>query len=426
MWGFFLPVMLYRFVKILMRAALGLFYKEILRHRLEHIPANGPALLIANHPSSLMDAALLGISLKRPIHFFARGDIFSNSLVAKILLALHMYPVHHHNGGRETLGLNDAAFDKAIDLLLKGELVLFFPEGTSHTEYRLWKFRKGAFRIALRTVQQKPTIELPIVPIGLNYSHPTKIFSTVWMQTGTPIITNTYLPLYNSQPSAALKQLTEKGFLAVQQLVTDADLASAKSLHQLLDTWRNSLHFMPGKYPDPIVHELEISKAFGANTPEQMANINAYQEALENAKTCDAAVTAANATKLSTTPLVIGFPAACIGWALNGIPILLARYIADRKVKRIDFYSWVLVTSAALLFVAWFTAFAILSFILLPAWKATALLFIAVSTGQYSWNYFAYYREWKTQQQGLQLPASNLTALTLAQKKVLDIIVSPA
>lgn len=426
MWGFFLPVMLYRFVKILMRAALGLFYKEIRRQHLDHIPATGPALLIANHPSSLMDAALLGISLKRPIHFFARGDIFTNSVVTKILHALHMYPVHHHDGGRQTLTLNDAAFEKAIDLLTHGQLVLFFPEGTSHTEYRLWSFRKGAFRIALRTVQQNPALELPIVPIGLNYSHPTKIFSMVWMHAGPPVITNRFLTCYNSQPSVATKQLTEQGFLALQHLVTDAGHGSAESLHQVLDTWRNSQWLITGKNNDPIKEELEISNAFSTYTADQMANINAYQDALKNAMTCDAAVTAANAPKLSVTPLAIGFPAACIGWALNGMPILLARFIADRKVKRIDFYSWIMVTCAAFLFVTWFTVLAILGFILLPPWKAIAILFIVVSTGQYSWNYFAYYKEWKTQQQGLNLPASVRASLTLAQKKVLDAIISPA
>lgn len=408
-----------------MRAALGLFYKEIHRQRLDHIPATGPALLIANHPSSLMDAALLGISLKRPIHFFARGDIFTNSLVTRILNALHMYPVHNHDGGRQTLGLNDVAFEKAIDLLTHGQLVLFFPEGTSHTEYRLWNFRKGAFRIALRTVQQNPALELPIVPIGLNYSHPTKIFSTVWIHAGPPLNTNTFLTLYNSQPSAALKQLTEQGLLALQQLVTDAGHSSAESLYQVLDTWRNSQRSIPGKNKDLIKDELEISKAFCTYTAEQMANINAYQDALKNAMTCDAAVTAAHAPKLSVTPLVIGFPAACIGWTLNGIPILLSRYIADRKVKRIDFYSWILVTCAALLYVAWFTTIAILGFILLPAWKAIAVLFIAVSTGQYCRNYFAYYREWKTQLQGLMLPASVLAALTIRQKKIPEPIISP-
>lgn len=408
-----------------MRAALGLFYKEIHRQRLDHIPATGPALLIANHPSSLMDAALLGISLKRPIHFFARGDIFTNSLVTRILNALHMYPVHNHDGGRQSLTLNDAAFEKAIDLLTHGQLVLFFPEGTSHTEYRLWNFRKGAFRIALRTVQQNPALELPIVPIGLNYSHPTKIFSTVWIHAGPPLNTNTFLTLYNSQPSAALKQLTEQGLLALQQLVTDAGHSSAESLYQVLDTWRNSQRSIPGKNKDLIKDELEISKAFCTYTAEQMANINAYQDALKNAMTCDAAVTAANAPKLSVTPLVIGFPAACIGWTLNGIPILLSRYIADRKVKRIDFYSWILVTCAALLYVAWFTTIAILGFILLPAWKAIAVLFIAVSTGQYCRNYFAYYREWKTQLQGLMLPASVLAALTIRQKKIPEPIISP-
>ena len=70
--------MLYGFVKIMMRVAVNLFYKRIYSTGLENIPQKDAAIIIANHASSLMDAAIIGILSKRPIYFFARGDIFIN------------------------------------------------------------------------------------------------------------------------------------------------------------------------------------------------------------------------------------------------------------------------------------------------------------------------------------------------------------
>ncbi|ULQ52322.1 1-acyl-sn-glycerol-3-phosphate acyltransferase [Flavihumibacter fluvii] len=414
--------MLYRFVKIMMRAALGLFYKDILQHNLDHIPSNGAALLVANHPSSLMDAALLGILLKRPVHFFARGDIFINPIVTKILHALHMHPVHNHEAGRHTIGANDDTFEKAITLLLNGELVLFFPEGTSHIDYRLWAFRKGAFRIALQTIKRNPALQLPIVPIGINYSHPTHIFSTVWVHAGPPIITNTILQAYPGQPAMALNQITQRAFSAVQQLVVDAGKESTALLFQALDTWRNASAALNSQSKESINKELTISRAFANWPPTDRENLAMYHKLLGETGTSDAEIVAASAPKLSASPLIIGLPAAIIGWILNSLPLLLARKIADNKVKRFDFYTWILVTSAALLYISWFTLMGILAFSLLPSWKAIALMFIAFSTGQYSWNYFAYYKAWKKQLDGKKLPLSRLTELTEKRNRILATI----
>ena len=48
-----------------MTAGLRFFYRHIHVTGFENIPSKGPVIIIANHNSSLMDAALLGILLKR-------------------------------------------------------------------------------------------------------------------------------------------------------------------------------------------------------------------------------------------------------------------------------------------------------------------------------------------------------------------------
>jgi 1-acyl-sn-glycerol-3-phosphate acyltransferase len=411
--------MLYRFVKILMRAAIGLFYKDIQQHHLECIPSSGAALLIANHPSSLMDAAILGVLLKRPIHYFARGDVFISPIVTRLLNALHMYPVHHHDAGRATLRKNDKAFEIASDLLSNGQLVLFFPEGTSHTEYRLWNFKKGAFRIAMQLVQGNKDLILPIIPIGINYSHPSNIFSRVWVQAGAPIIANDYLRTYNTEPAVALKQICQKSFQAIKELVIDCGMGDAGALYQLMDTWRNSQNNSADTNGDTISREIIISTTFPILPAAVLEDLNDYRESLTNAKLQDVSIAAQGAAKSSVTPLIIGFPAALIGWVLNAFPLLLARIIADRKVLRIDFYSWILVASTAFLYLLWVGMISIAAFVVLPGWKAVAFLFIMVSTGQYCWNYFNYYHSWKISRDLKKIPPAHLSDLSEKRNKIL-------
>jgi 1-acyl-sn-glycerol-3-phosphate acyltransferase len=414
--------MLYYFVKIMMLGAMGMFFEKITARNLDNIPQKGAALLIANHPSSLMDAALLGILIKRPIHFFARGDIFIHPLVARVLNALHMHPVHHHQGGRQTLGANKESFKKAIELLSAGELVLFFPEGSSHIEYSLHPFRKGAFRIAFQTISLNPGLILPIIPIGINYSHPTNLFSRVWVHAGPALITNDLLDTYQLHPTIALKQLTQRCYHAVQNLAIDSRHLSPRFLFLALDTWRQSNQAVSISSTHQIEAETAISNAYPIWWQQAEEPLKHYEDLLLQAGCTPATIGASALPKTSVMPLIIGFPAAIIGWLLNALPLILARHIADQKVKRIDFYSWILVSSSAILWLCWFIFMAILSFSFLPSWEAIAILFISISTGQYCWNYFAYYQKWKARKAAKKLPTTELANLQLACEKVLAAI----
>src|SRR5690606_18666863 len=107
--------------------------------------------------SSLMDAAIIGLLLKRPVHFFTRGDVFINKGVNYIFSRLRMIPVYTHEGegrGRSTVGFNEASYKKAEKILTKGGLLLFFPEGNSRPGHQLALLRKGVFRMAFRAAEE--------------------------------------------------------------------------------------------------------------------------------------------------------------------------------------------------------------------------------------------------------------------------------
>lgn len=64
-------------IKGLLRLAFRVYYRSIQVQGMEHFPREGPVLLVANHPSSLLDPAVLVYLLSRPVHFGAKHTLFT-------------------------------------------------------------------------------------------------------------------------------------------------------------------------------------------------------------------------------------------------------------------------------------------------------------------------------------------------------------
>jgi 1-acyl-sn-glycerol-3-phosphate acyltransferase len=111
----------------------------------EKIPASGPAVIAANHPSYL-DPVLLGLQVRRPIHFMAWDALFRVPVMGSLMRLFHAFPVDIRKGkGRE-------AYEKAKALLRSGEVVGIFPEGKrSRTGWLEPALREGAARLAWET-----------------------------------------------------------------------------------------------------------------------------------------------------------------------------------------------------------------------------------------------------------------------------------
>src|SRR5690606_23405994 len=67
----FIPALGRWFVRGLVR----FYYPRIEIEGAERLPAEGPVLVIANHPNSLIDPVLLGVVSRRPVRLLAKAPL---------------------------------------------------------------------------------------------------------------------------------------------------------------------------------------------------------------------------------------------------------------------------------------------------------------------------------------------------------------
>lgn len=163
--------MVYKIAKVLVRLGLFIFFKKIFFQDRAVLNQKGPLLLACNHPNSFLDALILGTYFDQPIHFLARGDAFKNPFAKKLLTALKVIPIYRLREGKEYLALNDATFERCIEILLEGGIVLIFSEGLCINQWKLRLLKKGTARIALNAWKKTSiSAHFHILPVSLNYS----------------------------------------------------------------------------------------------------------------------------------------------------------------------------------------------------------------------------------------------------------------
>ena len=59
----------YYLIRLLIKFSIELFFDEVEVHREEYITKEGPLIIAANHPSSIMDALVVGVKTPRKIHY---------------------------------------------------------------------------------------------------------------------------------------------------------------------------------------------------------------------------------------------------------------------------------------------------------------------------------------------------------------------
>lgn len=111
----------------------------------EKLPASGPAVVSANHPSYL-DPILLSLQVERPILFMAWDRLFRLPLLGALLRLFGAFPVDTRPGRGQD------AYERARQLVRDGNLVGIFPEGKrSRAGWLEPELRRGAARLALET-----------------------------------------------------------------------------------------------------------------------------------------------------------------------------------------------------------------------------------------------------------------------------------
>ncbi|MFE5619334.1 lysophospholipid acyltransferase family protein [Streptomyces sp. NPDC056463] len=150
------------FYYVLKYVLLGPILRLLFRPRtegLEHIPAEGAAIVAGNH-LSFSDHFLMPAVLKRRITFLAKQEYFTGPglkgrLTAAFFRSAGQIPVDR--SGKEA---GQAAIREGLGVLSKGELLGIYPEGTRSHDGRLYKGKVGVAIMAI-------TAGVPVIPCAM-------------------------------------------------------------------------------------------------------------------------------------------------------------------------------------------------------------------------------------------------------------------
>lgn len=210
--------MLYRFMQALLRLVLKVYFRKIYFAGAALLPKNKPLILACNHPNSFLDAVLLAVLIKEPLHFLARSDVFNTPFKSWLLHQFNLIPIYRLQEGAENLHRNEETFAQCYKILQNGGRILIFSEGICIQEKRLRPLRKGTARLAFGAeTAHNFTLGLQVVPVGINYTFPAKFRQEAQISLSQPIALREFKNLYQTAPARAVLGLNQKISVGLQE-----------------------------------------------------------------------------------------------------------------------------------------------------------------------------------------------------------------
>jgi 1-acyl-sn-glycerol-3-phosphate acyltransferase len=125
----------------------------------ENVPADGPVILAANH-QSFADEFFIPLGARRQVFYFAKAEYFTAPGLRGRAMAAFFHGMGQVPVARTDTRSAAAVIEIGVEVLEQGRALGIFPEGTRSPDGRLYKFRTGVARLALRS-------GAPVVPVGL-------------------------------------------------------------------------------------------------------------------------------------------------------------------------------------------------------------------------------------------------------------------
>ncbi|MCZ7647730.1 MAG: 1-acyl-sn-glycerol-3-phosphate acyltransferase [Planctomycetota bacterium] len=206
------------------RRLARLYYPRIEIGDAARIPRDGPVLFAANHPNSMLDPVVVGVTAGRPVRYLAKAPLFDVPVLGALLRALGMIPAYRAQDAADVTK-NAGSLDAGADLLAQGEALGIFPEGLTHDAPQVAMVRSGAARIAMRALE-KGARNLKIVPLGINYQDKERFRSAVWVRVGEPIDAAEWLLRHENDGRKAMRALTRELERQLKNLTVHLDHAA--------------------------------------------------------------------------------------------------------------------------------------------------------------------------------------------------------
>jgi len=317
------------------------------------LDVEGPVIIIANHPNTLMDAWIIGHVCKQPIHYMAKSTFFSSPMKKRLLTSLNMIPINRRTDGNVEGISNTDSFEACYKILEEGKTLVIFPEGNSFPERKLRELKSGTARIALEAERRNGgKLNLKIIPVGIYYSQAEKFRSSVMVTVGQSIGVTELVPEFQTNSSLAAKKLTEKFRIHLERVLVTAENADQEAmietLFQLLRKKEEALNVEKGaEFMQTIkrnIEEIQLIAPYKiAEIQQLIKTVKWQQEKL--------AIQADFVSRrfrsrlyimqicLSILFLLFGLPFFLFGFIHNAIPFKLTDFLVPKITKYIEYFA---------------------------------------------------------------------------------------
>ncbi len=379
------------------------FYRKVIVIGRENINPEDHLIYAPNHQNALMDALAVLFAQDRPLVFLARADIFKKNFIASILYFLKILPVYRIRDGYDNLKSNDWIFDKTIDVLKNKVGLVILPEGNHEGMRRLRQLKKGICRIAFQADEATNfTMNIKIIPVGLEYSNYSRIRQVLTVVFGKPIEVSQFYESYGKNPQRAMNELREKLSEEMQQIMVHIESAND---YEAIDELRSIIN---GKFSDDkttpklfrdrmLINSLNRLKSTSSDLYNKICSLSLKVKNGAKALKCDYRLLE---KKRHTLPGMIGgiftllltFPLFVYGFVFNYLFISIPNF-SLKNIRDVQFHSSVRYGISLFMALVIMPVYLILSFVFFhPWWMAVAVFFSIPFAGLFSWSYHLLFR----------------------------------
>ena len=376
-------------IRWLARAISWIFYRV---DREGAVPADGPVLILPNHPNAMLDPAVIWATAGRDVRFLAKSPLFDGAL-GPILRLSRAIPVYRRLDQGVDTSRNTETFAAVDAALADGSAVCLFPEGVSHSTGRLAALRTGAARMALTA--ERRGIAVTLVAVGLNFDRKTSFRSRVIVLYGRPFSIGTFAADQDDQ--AAVRLATEQIAAEMRHLLVEADPLSDAAMVARVERLYSAARRRPQSAHERIARRQAIARGMEqlrirdqARFEEIAHRVRRYDQRLQRFglrdRHLDLDVSRRTAVwfalREAVTALVLG-PIALAGLVLFWAPYHLTAILARLATRERDVAATAKVFVGAGVYVAWLLGIAAVAWLAVGARAglvaAAALPLIAVA-----------------------------------------------
>ena len=216
--------LIYAWLRFTTWVGFSVFYRRRLVLGREHLRFDGPAIIVSNHPSTLMDPLNAGLNIRQEMFFLANYGLFKNPVSRWILTRLFCIPVKRKEDVAEgEVRDNDAAFEASFRHLEQNGVLYIAAEGVSWMNRYVRPFKTGTARIAFGAERRNLwQLGVKIIPVGISYDAPRLFRSRTTVEYGAPIDPSPWAAAYEEDHEKAVEDFTAEIRSRVSALTLDS------------------------------------------------------------------------------------------------------------------------------------------------------------------------------------------------------------